>query len=132
MGQGWAVYKAFKSLRKGLSPSSRVAPKALLAPGISAITRTQVVTLPPYLVPTHGDEGEPVRSGPSAARTVSERDRLMIHRIEMAPGRPVACAFVCALASTMLTIASGPQALAQTPPAPAAPKATPKAAPKAA
>ena len=58
----------------------------------------------------------------------------MIHRIELAPGRPVACAFVFALATTMLTIASGPQALAQTPPAPAAPapKATPKAAPKAA
>ena len=54
----------------------------------------------------------------------------MIHRIEMAPGRPVACAFVFALATTMLTIASGPQALAQTPPAPAAP--APKAAPKAA
>jgi len=56
----------------------------------------------------------------------------MIHRIELAPGRPVACAFVFALATTMLTIASGPQALAQTPPAAPAPKATPKAAPKAA
>src|SRR5947207_4531402 len=88
MGQGWAVYKAFKSLRKGLSPSSRVAPKALLAPGISAITRAQVVTLPPYLVPTHGDEGEPVRSGPSAARTVTERDRLHDSSDRIGPGPP--------------------------------------------
>jgi invasion protein IalB len=49
----------------------------------------------------------------------------MEHRTLVAPARPVACAFVLALATTMLVV---PSALAQTPPAqkgpaPAAPKA---------
>jgi len=51
----------------------------------------------------------------------------MEHRMLFAPARPVACAFVFALATTMLTI---PGVLAQTsPPAPKAPKA--KTQPKA-
>jgi invasion protein IalB len=57
----------------------------------------------------------------------------MNHRLVSAPARPAARAFAVAAATTMLTALIGSGALAQSPPAPAAPKAAPKAAaPKAA
>src|SRR5499426_1367393 len=48
----------------------------------------------------------------------------MEHRTLVAPARPVACAFVLALATTALVVPSG---LAQTPPAQKGPAPTPKA-----
>ena len=51
----------------------------------------------------------------------------MKHRMLFAPARPVACAFVIALATTMLTV---PAVLAQTTPAPKAPAPKAKASPQ--
>src|ERR1700680_3374039 len=56
----------------------------------------------------------------------------MVHRLLSAPARPAARAFAVAAATTMFTALIVSGAFAQTPPAPAAPKAAPKVAPKAA
>src|SRR5439155_837662 len=57
------------------------------------------------------------------AQERSARGLHMEHRTLVAPARPIACAFVLALATTMLV---APSVLAQTP-APKAPAAQPKA-----
>jgi invasion protein IalB len=54
----------------------------------------------------------------------------MDHRLVSAPARPAARAFAIAAASTVLTAMIVSGAMAQAPPAPAAPKAAPRAAPK--
>jgi invasion protein IalB len=61
-----------------------------------------------------------------------QEDLSMDHRLVYAPARPAARAVAIAAATTMLTALIGSAAMAQTPPAPAAPKAAPKPAPKAA